>query len=304
MTTAATGPSDPPATRDENGILGRENLALAVNAYLMADKAHRDGNAAAAEERGRQLEAIQSRYWRVFFSILSQGLSRRRQGLEFTDEERLFLDVGLVDARMLGDDRDQVMRELTAEITHKGLSNCYYLSEWLAYRYGQLQLESTLNLAEDEGDYFSQLRETRVRVLSRLASYFTGLPGIPLEVSEAMRSGDLDNSLLAAGIAALREPRRKQFFRRRNLSLLREQVLAKAKARASSQATLRLFEMLDEIYVREWRERYDTFVNEGFCRLPNAPAAGPDQATLSVGNAGAGAVVGIARQIRMGMVLM
>jgi tetratricopeptide (TPR) repeat protein len=125
-----------------------------------------------------------------------------------------------------------------------------------------------------------------------------------------MRSGELDNAIIASGIAALREPRRKNLLRRRNLWQLREQVLAKARARSNNQGVLRLFEMLNEIYARDWRERYDQFLNEeAEEKIRTAVKASPvspqdSSATMTVGNANVDLLMSEARQIRMRMVLM
>ncbi len=310
MTSGPTGKIHPEGEKVADAgrsLFSQDDVALAVNAYLMADKSVQEGNEAAVKERLQHIATIQSRYWRLFFSILSANLARRRQGLEFSDEERLFMDLGLVDTRMLGGDREQTAREVLAEINSKGASGCYYLTEWLIHRHQQLLLEFSLSSGDEpEESYASQLGESRVRVLSRLSEYLIGLPGIPLEVAESMRSGELDNAIITSGIAALRDPRRKALLRRRNLWLLREQVLAKARARTSGQASLRLFELLNEIYARDWHERYESFLNEG---LPEKhPTSSTmivqDGSSVSMANANVDILMSEARQIRMRMVLM
>ncbi len=287
-------------------LFGQDEVGLAINAYLMADKSAREGNERASAERQQHLAGIQARYWRLFFALLSANLARRRQSLEFSDEERLFMDLGLIDARMLGGDREQATRELLEEINSKGVSGCHYLSEWLVHRHQQLQLEFSLSGGDEPAaSYASQLDESRHRILSRLSEFFAGLPGIPLEVAESMRSGELDNALITSGIVALREPRRKNLLRRRNLWLLREQILAKAQARASNQAIFKLFELLNEIYARDWRERYENFLNEYLPEKAKTSAIPVQEgATISVANANVDLLMSEARQIRMRMVLM
>ena len=304
--TTRVGPHDTPGSSGTQ--VAREGVALAVNAYFMADKAAQEGDETAVAERSQHLRVIQGRYWRMVQNVFSGNLARRRQGIEFSDDERLLMDVGLVDVRMLGGDCSQALDELLAEINYKGLSVSYYFSEWLAHRQQQLQMESTLTGGEvAEDDYASQLMETRRRVLSRLSDFFAGLPGVPLELSESMRSGELDNAVIAAGIAALREPRRKNFLRRRNLWNLREQILAKARARTNSQNALRLFEMLNEIYARDWRERYDAFVNDAPDAAKARDATSVTKANMesvSVGNTNVDILMSEIRQMRMRMVLM
>lgn len=300
-------------TRVESGtgsycVLNQHDVSLAVNAFLAADRAAQDGNEKAVKERQQHLATIQSRYWRLFQSILSSALAHRRAALEFSEDERLFMDLGVVDVRMLGSDANQERRELLAELRSTGSFGCHYFSEWLANRHQQLQLESDLSGVEESVDntYESQLREVRRRVLSRLSNYFTGLPGIPLEVSESMRSGDLDKAIIAGGIAALREPKRKNLLRRRNLWLLREQILTKARARATSQGALRLFELLNEVYTRDWRARYDTHLTESESGPSDSHSTmvHHEHGTMSVNNPNVDSLMSEARQMRMRAVLV
>ncbi len=296
-------------TAKQGNLLDNQHeLKLAVNAYIQANRALAGGRETAAKEKAQHLRTIQSRFWRLFFSVLSDQMTRRRGNLVFGDDERLCIDLGLVDQRMLAVDDEEnirIRKKLLEEVNSKGLSGCYYLTEWFVHCQQQVQIENHISdMEENEDDsYASQLREARRRVLSRLGDLFTGLPGIPLEVSESMRTGDLDRALVASGINAIREPRRRNFLRRHNLWLLREQVLAKARARAGHKGALRLFELLNEVYGREWRARYDLFLSgeeEEATPLPKTPEA----MTESVQDPAIDMVMLEARMMRMRLVLM
>ena len=297
---------------DTRHILNQQDVGLAVNAFLVADKTLADGGERALKESRQHLATIQSRYWRNFYALLSAVLAKRRSNMNFTDDERLFMDLGLVDARMVDADRpQQAMRELVEEVNSKGMSGCYYLSEWLMERQTQLQLENAISNADEGEDntYESQLKEARRRVLSRLSGYFTGLPGIPLEVSESMRSGDLDRVIIASGITAMRQPTRKNFLRRHHLWALREQILTKARARASGQAALKLFEMLNEVYARDWRARFDAYqadIEQQRSRTLRHQQATSikDHHTVSVTDPNVDTLMSEARQMRMRSLLM
>lgn len=285
----------------------QRETSLAVNAYLAADKAAQSGNEGAAREKLQHLRTIQGHYWRIFYGILSANLARRRGGMDFSDDERLLVDLGVVDPRMLGFERGKAepgVKNLLEEVKSQSVSGCCYMSEWIANRHHQLQLETALTRTDDAEDntYESQLNEARGRVLSRLSQHFTGLPGIPLEVSESMRSGELDRIVIASGLKALKEPRRKYLLRRHNLWALREQALAKARARANSQGALRLFELLNEVYAREWRTRHDSYLNAE--TAGDAASGSGEQTSVSVSNPDADALMSEARQMRMRMILM
>ncbi len=324
MTTGARA-----ASADTRTLSIPQDAALAVNAFLAVDRSGAGNEESGRRERRQHLAKIQSHYWRGFYVILSGVLSQRRGTLNFTDDQRLFMDLGLIDPRMVDPDRTpQAVRELTAELGEKALSGCFYLTEWLAERHSQLQLNNAIAAAGTEsGDnsYETQLNEARRRVLSRLAPHFTGLPGIPLEVSESMRRGDLDRVTIASGIAAIREPTRKNFLRRHHLWAIREQILTKARARAGSQEALKLFELLGEIYTRDWRARFDTHQSDvereqartrrESRRLTAATAAAastaaasatpaPEKHTVSVSEPDVDELMSAARQTHMRIVLL
>lgn len=218
------------------------------------------------EERLRHALELRQQYWQQVGDILLTAVKRRRGTLELTDDERLLIDLGLGDiqnARRGMNPGDSVIlnRSLLTELRAKGTAGCYYFSEWLAFRQQQVQLESELNDGEtpDTQSYTGQLEEARRRILTRLTGYLTGLPGIPGDTAEMMRSGALDKAIIASGIMAIREPLRKNFLRRHRLWNLREQILSKAMARAENQSVLRLFEMLNEVYLRDWQAHHDAF---------------------------------------------
>ncbi len=301
----AVNPGQGKSDSASTNILRRQDIALAVGAFVAADRAAREGNENAAKEKLEHLRTLQKRYWQMFYTVLSATVAKRHSQLDFADDERLFMDLGLVDPRMLGPGGN--LRALTGEIKSKSLSGCFYLSEWLGERYHQFQLESDLSVVDDneEDKYASQLGEARRRVLSRLSDYLTGLPGVPLELSEAFRSGDMDKVVIAAGINCLAHPTRKNFLRRRQLWTMREQVLTKARARASSQNALRLFELLNEVYASDWRARFENRQLEGADAPARATAAAKDpSASVSVSDPKMDAMMGEARQMRMRMTLM
>lgn len=212
-------------------------------------------------------EQLRQQYWQQIGDILLTATARRRGTLELTDEERLIIDLGLAETthspvKQKPGDTVLLNRALLTEVRGKGVTGCHYFSEWLALRQQQAQLESELNneeKAESQQSYAGQLDEARRRVLARLANYLRGLPGIPADMAEMMRTGALDKAVIASGIAALKKPLRINFLRRHRLWNLREQILSKARARAENESVLRLFEMLNEVYIRDWQAHNDAF---------------------------------------------
>lgn len=285
-------------------VLQQDELGMAAHAYLQAQARAEEGNESGVIECKQHLKTMHARYWGIFQAILSSALTRRRSGgVYFTDEERLYMDLGVVDPRMLGQDRQRITRELLDELDSKGIPGCYYLSEWFNYRQQQQQLENSLT--EPQGQSVglgSQLGEARRRILDRMSDLLTGLPGIPLEVSASMREGNLDAAVITAGLSLLDNPARKQFLRRRNLWQLREQVLAKARARAG-EGELRYFDLLNEIYVRDWRQRYEEHVASADHAAPKQGNAARNNASDTSGDPNIDATMDEARQMRMRILL-
>ncbi len=279
-----------------------DDMPLAVNAYLMAAKRAEEGITHAEKEKSQHLRTIQSRFWRNFFTILSANMAQHGSQIDLSDEERFFIDFGLVDIRMLGGSKETSAQELINELTYAGPQGCYYISEWLSHRHQQFLLEdSVAEVMENQIESgVSALVETRNRILNRLAGLFVGLPGIPLEVTDSMRTGKLDDAILNLSIALLQKHSRPLLLRQRNLWQLREQILSKAKARADSQGTVKFLEALNEVYAREWRERFETQQAQTIA-LSTVPAATElkSDATSSVDMILSGMVMLEARQMRM-----
>jgi tetratricopeptide (TPR) repeat protein len=286
-------------------LAGYDRLAVSVNGFLAAGQSARSGNAEADQERQKHLRDMQFSYWDIVASMLTGVVARRRPNLEFSDDERLFIDLGLVDARILAAaDRQKAVRELLDLLNDKGAPGCFYPSEWLGQRHQQLQIEYSIPGDEPQAASGTQskLEEMRGRIIARMAPFFTGLPGVPLEISGAMRSGELDRGLIASGIAALREPNRKSYLRRHNLWTLRLQTLDKARSRAGTREALRFFELLDEVYVRDWREHYEKFLSEDSAAGPAEAADGPDSSPAL--NSEAEALTAETRRLRAHLILM
>lgn len=269
----------------------------AVQGAISALTAQRD-RPATQSQRMRNIQTLQDNYWKVFSDVLAAAAANAGAELEFGVDERLLVDLGVLNPRLLGDTWEASAKELQAELGQRGVSGAYYLSEWLNWRGQQLRLESDIG-ANDQGNFASQMREARKKVLARLTPILSGLPGVPLEVSEAMRSGDLDNAVLNAGIAAMRTPCRQTFLRRRGLWQMREQALVKARARAGAADTQRLLELLNELYCRDWRERHELLLQSG--RQQEAVAAEEQPAKR---DPGADGVVREAREISLRCLLM
>ncbi len=199
-------------------------------------------------------------YWKRVEELLVSRVAPDKDELAFSDDERLLIDVGLLDSALVDGADDGLSQQLLEEINTPGPPNHFYLSEWLEDRYRRYRLDQEVSASAQDKQMdtpaLSRHGEARVKILNRLAPMFSSLPGVSSQVANFMVSGGLDEQILKSSITLLDNHVRKLFVHRSRLTNLRLQVLAKARTRARDQSTLKLFDMVDNIYAADWRERY------------------------------------------------
>lgn len=197
-------------------------------------------------------------YWRCVEDLLARRISTESETLDFTPQERLLLDMGLLEESLVESAAPGLRERLRAEMSLPGLVNHFYLSEWLEDRYKRFRVNQALSSAESEkneaGD--SQFDLSRQKVLDRLAPFLDGLQGVSKEAAQAIRSGKLDAQIINMGANLLGNRLRRDLQVRHRLWELRRQVLTRARARANDPRDLKLFDVVDDIYRREWQTLY------------------------------------------------
>ncbi len=202
----------------------------------------------------RKLDGI---YWKRIETILAERVSVEKDTLDFTDKDRLLIDIGLLDVHLVENAGADLLRQLTAEIAAPGPMNHFYLSEWLEDRYRRFRLAQDVEQGGAETtDAATELERNRRDVLARVAGLFQKLPGISENVAEAAARGELDERILKLDQALLEHHHRRMFLHRHRLCDLRNQVLARARARARDPAQLKQLDTLDELFADEWQRRY------------------------------------------------
>ncbi len=235
-----------------------EQQTALVELYLAARAA------ASADPKGRrELSRLERKldefYWRRVEELVSDRVDPNHERLEFSREERLLIDFGLLDLSLVEGAGADLPQRLAAELDLPGGTNHYYLSEWLEDRYHRHQLTREVTRQESDRSADDQFSQARLKVLERLRPCFQGLPGVPAEVASQLVSGAFDDKLLALSVSLLAQSTPKAYRHRRRLWLLRAQVFEKARARATDQTALKLFDVVDELYQRDWRERVKVF---------------------------------------------
>lgn len=211
-------------------------------------------------------------YWRYVEAILSGKVSAESESLEFTEQERLLLNMGLLDERLVAGADEGLRERLLAEMNQPGMVNHFYLSEWLDDRFKRMRvnLQLTSGGEDEEGQGGgSKFELSRDNILKRLAPLLQGLQGVSQDVAQAIGSGRLDVQLLNMGVNLLGNNLRRELMTRHRLWDLRRQVLTRARARTQDPRELKFFDVLDNLYQMEWRGLYQE-------RL-NAPSMTPEE---------------------------
>jgi tetratricopeptide (TPR) repeat protein len=208
-------------------------------------------------------------YWKRVGALVEARVRPEAETLSFSDEERLLIDMGLLDEALVADAAEGLTDALLAELNAPGAFNHYYLSEWLEERYRRQRLQQAFEEEEaeaagpQESAEVQELQQARGKVYNRLKPYFDGLPGVNEQVVTYVTSGQLDDQVQMMGLNCLDHRDRPVYLRRHALRNLRLGVLNKLRARLRQDRDLKLVDMLDVIYTRLWHQRYQVYEEHG-----------------------------------------
>jgi tetratricopeptide (TPR) repeat protein len=224
---------------------------------------------AAGEDRSAQRELqkamgkLDALYWKRVSALVGERMDMEGNTLALTDEERLLVDMGLLDMRLVEGGGDELRERMLAELQVPGAANHFYLTEWLEDRFRRERLAREMAAekqeAAEEDTELGRLLKNRQRIYETLRPYFSGLPGVSEEILEHIVNGTLDDQIQTMGIALLDGGSRPAYLRRHGLRNLRTQVLSKLRARLPGEQDLKRLDALERIYARTWRERYSLY---------------------------------------------
>lgn len=249
---------------DDEAVSLEQQQSDLVREYL-ALKSEAEESATAKGKLGRLGGKIEKIYWQRVEALIDARVGEDSDELAFTPEDRLLIDMGLIDPALVDGAEASLTDRLLEELNMPGAPNHFYLSEWLEDRYQRYRLEQDVAAAAaaggpDEGDDKSPARARRL-AYQKMAPLFKGLPGVPADVADLFIAGGLDDKILQTSVGLLNGGTRREFWQRRRLTNLRTQILEKARARIPDESMLKYFDMIDDVYSRDWRERYQAWEN-------------------------------------------
>ena len=163
----------------------------------------------------KAISRLDGLFWKRVDEVVAERLGSVERGkskLPFTDDDRLLLDFGLLDVRLLGAQAPGIKKRLLNERREQppaGIS-IIYLSDWLESRYQYyLTIEEADKLYEISQYIHSApeivpLVERRETLLSLLQPFMRHLPGVNETLSRFIMEGRLDDLVLRLFVERIR----------------------------------------------------------------------------------------------------
>jgi tetratricopeptide (TPR) repeat protein len=193
-------------------------------------------------------------YWDKTTQILSEAVQRGGDQLILNKYERLTIDLGMLDSRLVPDFNERRV-ELLKELYAQADPTHFYFSEWLAHRYRTFTLTDRMEAvaaaaaaapaaADAETQQFLLVRS---RLYSMLRGFFESLPGFPAATVEMLFNGKIDSMIADLTAALARKADTRQADQRQHLVTMRQRMIARARERATTPEELTYFDGLAKI---------------------------------------------------------
>lgn len=145
-------------------------------------------------------------FWKRVEREIGKALSGAGEDLTFNPPQRLLIDAGLMDMKLVHRVSRGFMEQLSTELDSPGEANVFYLSEWLAESCRSFEVTRTLpdervsesmllKAAAREDAELGKARQQRNELYGRAAKLFKDLPGIKPDLSEAVIRGAVDDRI-------------------------------------------------------------------------------------------------------------
>ncbi len=199
------------------------------------------------------IKELDGAYWQAVSQLISESVKLSGESLAFSPEQRLLLDFGFLDPRLLDGDAETFRAAAIAEMAEAAPPEYCYFSEWLLER-----LKTYLSLARptlpvnspgpriEAPPLCKKFNEARVRIYNTLLPFLKDLPGVPPQVVDSLVSGRIDATIqdltLMGGHAS--PPLLEKMTR---LRTVRDEIIQKAKGRCTSDQQFVIFDALGQV---------------------------------------------------------
>lgn len=241
--------------------MNRESVNDAVG-VILAKKAEGGGQIEADSAGAKPIVLLDSHYWEEVERIVLAS-AKQNELLLFTKEQRMLIDAGAVDERLVVNQTGNPARRWTEfkisllkELYVKDIANPLYFSQWLADRYKWFVFSGGMERESAKGKEKSEtkvLRDERRKIYTAIRPLFANIPGSSERAVALLFSGQLDSALdaLTSFLTKGEDPIAAEQMKK--MAEIRTRLITRARERAKTDEELALFDNLDQ-YDRKLHE--------------------------------------------------
>lgn len=186
-------------------------------------------------------------WWGEAERRLAKAARETPDRIAFPPEERLLLDMGVLDFRLVPDG-ERLRPALLKELVSPARTGVLYFSEWAVRRFRQALLYGEMSPPDGPVPSSTRIiRDLRGRLYARLMSLFQNLPGFDAKAVDLLLSGRIDETLHAMTLRLAKGADDRLTEQKRQLSEIRSRLLSRARERAQTADHLALFDALYDL---------------------------------------------------------
>ncbi|MBN1808562.1 MAG: hypothetical protein JW909_05805 [Planctomycetes bacterium] len=192
-----------------------DQLNSAVNAYVEVAPAPGDTASIDPDVFNRLISKLDSVFWKKVHQVVAERLAvlgDESAELEFSDEDRLLIDFGLLDYRLLGQQAAGIRERLLGE-RNAGVGDGFsimYFSDWIRSRLQYYLTVEEVDQRRETAELVQKipgitgLLEKRAAILELLNPFLHHLPGVSEVLSRLVSEGRLDDIMLMLFVQRLK----------------------------------------------------------------------------------------------------
>ncbi len=223
---------------------------------FLAARGPAEVNVASRPDLGAIAGELNTLWWREVEQLLVRTARENPDRVVFPPNDRLLLDLGLLDYRLLPGG-DKLRPALLKEIYAPGRPTFLYFSEWMVQRFRQFLLYGGIAspAAEQSVSASRLIRDLRDRLYLKLSLLLRDLPGFSPQQVELFLSGRIDETLGAMTGQLEHAADERLAEQRRQLLEIRTRLITRARERARTPDDLALFDGLRQLDRKAFQQR-------------------------------------------------